>query len=139
MDFNFETPNLAAFEQRLLELGTTTARKLARQAVRQGANVILFEARRLVAAGHPAFPNKVTGLMAKSLVTRDHGLIGDNIVFSIDVKAAAFYARFVEFGTSHAQPYPFMRPAAESKAAEAVQQIVDVMGPGIEQAWGAKL
>jgi hypothetical protein len=32
-----------------------------------------------------------------------------------------------------------MRPAAESKAAEAVQQIVDVMGPGIEQAWGAKL
>lgn len=139
MDFDFETPNLAAFEQRLLELGTTVARRLGRQALRQGTNIILFEARRLAVGAHPMYPNRLTGLLSKSLVTHDHGIAGDTIVFSVDVKRIAFYAKFLEYGTSHARPYPFMRPAAENKAAEAIQMIVDVMGVGIELAWGRAL
>lgn len=139
MDFNFETPNLAAFEQRLLQMGTTTARAAGRKALRQGANVILRESRRLVKAGHPAFPEKITGRMARSLYTHDRGIMGDNIVFSVDLKKLAFYGRFVEFGTSRSRAYPFMRPAAEGKAREAVQVIADTLQGVIELSWGRPL
>jgi HK97 gp10 family phage protein len=139
MDFNFETPNLAAFEQRLLQMGTTTARAAGRKAMRQGANVILRESRRLVKAGHPAFPEKITGRMARSLYTHDRGIMGDNIVFSVDLKKLAFYGRFVEFGTSRSRAYPFMRPAAEGKAQEAVRVIADTLQGVIELSWGRPL
>lgn len=139
MDFNFETPNLAAFEQRLLQMGTTVARAAGRKALRQGANVILHEARLLVKAGHPAFPAKITGLMARSLYTHDRGIMGDNIVFSVDLKKLAFYGRFVEFGTSRSRAYPFMRPAAEGKAREAVRVIADTLQGVIELSWGRPL
>lgn len=139
MDFNFETPNLAAFEQRLLQMGTTVARAAGRKALRQGANVILHEARLLVKAGHPAFPEKITGLMARSLYTHDRGILGDNIVFSVDLKKMAFYGRFVEFGTSRSRAYPFMRPAAEGKAQEAVRVIADTLQGVIELSWGRPL
>ena len=137
MDFNFETPNLAAFEQRLLQMGTTAARAAGRKALRQGANVILAESRRLVKAGHPQFPAKVTGLMARSLYTHDRGIMGDTILFSVDLKGMAFYGRFVEFGTSHARAYPFMRPAAENTAQEAVGVMADVIGTEIGAYWGS--
>lgn len=139
MDFNFETPNLAAFEQRLLQMGTIVARAAGRKALRQGANVILHEARLLVKAGHPAFPAKITGLMARSLYTHDRGIMGDNIVFSVDLKKLAFYGRFVEFGTSRSRAYPFMRPAAEGKAQEAVRVIADTLQGVIELSWGQPL
>lgn len=139
MDFNFETPNLAAFEQRLLQMGTTVARAAGRKALRQGANVILHEARLLVKAGHPAFPAKITGLMARSLYTHDRGIMGDNIIFSVDLKKLAFYGRFVEFGTSRSRAYPFMRPAAEGKAQEAVRVIADTLRGVIELSWGRPL
>jgi HK97 gp10 family phage protein len=139
MDFSFETPNLAAYEQRLLQMGTTVARAAGRKAMRQGANVILREARLLVKAGHPAFPAKITGLMARSLYTHDRGIMGDNIVFSVDLKKLAFYGRFVEFGTSRSRAYPFMRPAAEGKAQEAVRVIADTLQGVIELSWGRPL
>ncbi|HEU4376282.1 MAG TPA: HK97-gp10 family putative phage morphogenesis protein [Telluria sp.] len=139
MDFNFETPNLAALEARLLEMGTTTARAAGRKALRQGANVILAESRRLVSAGHPAFPQKITGLMARSLYTHDRGIMGDNIVFSVDLKKLAFYGRFVEFGTSKSRAYPFMRPAAEHKAEEAVRVMAETLQGVIELSWGRPL
>jgi HK97 gp10 family phage protein len=137
-DFTFAVPGLADFEAKLLELGTAGARRVGRKALRQGTNVITAEARRLGAAGHPAFPNKITGRMVRSIYTHDRGVMGDNIVFSVDVKRLAFYARFVEFGTSRSRAYPFMRPAAEGKARDAVDAIVAVLGPGIELEWSRK-
>lgn len=137
MDFNFNTPNLAAFEQHLLMMGTTAARAAGRKALRQGANVILAASRANVSAGHPNFPAKITGLMARSLYTRDGGIIGDSILFSVDLKGMAFYGRFVEFGTSHARAYPFMRPAAEESAEASVSVTADVLGAAIEGYWGS--
>lgn len=138
MDFSFQTPNLAEYEQMLLAMGTKHARAAGRAALRQGTNVIQKESRRLAQAGHPAFPNKITGTMAKSIVTTDRGIVGDTIMFSVDVKRLAFYARFVEYGTSRSMPYPFMRPAAENKAQEAVQVMADVLGKQIAMRWGQK-
>ena len=135
-DFTFSTPRLAQYEQHLIDMGVKQARAIGRAAVRRGINVIMIESRRLAAAGHPNFPDKLTGRMARSIYTHDQGIMGDNIVFSVDVKKLAFYARFVEYGTSHAKAYPFMRVAAATKAQEAVQVMVSYMGSQIEGAWG---
>jgi HK97 gp10 family phage protein len=138
-DFTFKVPNLAEFERRCLALGTKGARRAGKKATRQGINVILIESRRLAKAGHPNYPARLSGLMARSIHVRDHGVIGDNIVFSVDVKRLAFYARFLEYGTSHARAYPFMRPAAENKARIAVYRLAEVLGPAIEYEWGRKV
>lgn len=135
MDVSFSTPGLAGFEALLLQMSTKTARAAGRKAMRQATNVILVEARRLVVGGHPSLPNRITGLLAKSLVTHDRGITGDTINFSVDVTGQAFYARFVEFGTSHSRAYPFMRPAAENKAGAAVDVLGVVLGTEIENAF----
>ena len=109
---------------------------MGRKALRQGANVILRESRMLVQGGHPTLPNRITGLMARSLYTHDRGITGDTINFSVDLKGMAFYGKFVEFGTSHARAYPFMRPAAENKAVEAVETMGATLGEGLGLAWG---
>lgn len=134
-DFTFEAPNLAAYERKLLDLGTKQARVIGRKALRSGTNVVLKEARRLVKGGHPDYPNKITGLLAKSLRTRDQGIKGDTITFSVDVSRQAFYAGFVEFGTVRSRPFPFLRPAAEGKAQEAVRVITESIGLDLTDTW----
>lgn len=129
-DFAFSVPGLAEFEQKLLALGTTGARRVGRAAWRQAANVITLEARQIV--------NRRSGLLARSIYTRDRGVVGDNIVFSVDVRKIAFYGRFVEYGTIHARAYPFMRPAAENKAQEAVRVGSQILGFQIEQQWAGR-
>lgn len=134
-DFDFTVPNLAAYEQHLLSMGTKVARAVGRKAVRQGANIILHEARALVQAGHPQFPNKITGRLARSLRVRDYGIRGDTITFQINVGKYAFYGRFVEFGTYRTKAYPFMRVAAEKKARAAVVKMSETLRTGIESQW----
>jgi len=134
-DFTFEAPNLAAYEQKLLDLGTKQARAIGRKALRKGTNVVLREARRLVKAGHPDYPNKITGLLSRSLRTRDRGIKGDTITFSVDVTRQAFYAGFVEYGTVRSRPFPFLRPAAEGKAQEVVHTLTESIGSDLANTW----
>lgn len=138
MDMDFQVPGLAGFDAALRNLGTAGARRAGKKALRQATNVVLREARLLSKAGHPEFPNKLTGIMSKSLYTHDRGVIGDNIIFSVDVKRLAYWALFVEYGTSHARAYPFMRPAAENKAVEVGHTIAAVIGPAIELEWSKR-
>lgn len=126
-EFGFTTPGLAEFERQLLELGTSGARRAGRAAWRQATNVITLRARQTV--------NRRSGLLARSIYTHDMGMQGDNIVFKVDVRRIAFYAKFLEYGTVHARAYPFMRPAAEEGAQEAVRVGGQVLGYQIEQQW----
>lgn len=135
MDFNFSTPNLAQYEQHLLNMGTKAARAAGRKALRQGINVTLAETRMLATSGHPAFPNRITGRLVKALYTHDRGISGDTILFSVDLRASAFYGKFVEFGTSHSRAYPFMRPGAENTAVQAVNTIASVLSVEIQSYW----
>lgn len=52
----------------------------------------------------------------------------------IGVDKAAFYAHFVEFGTSHSTPRPFMRPAWESGKIQAAESIKDILKEEIDKA-----
>lgn len=127
--FSFTTPGLAGFERKLLDMGTVVARKIGRSALRQASNVVLEEVRLL------ALPHRKTGILQKAITVQDHGTRGDTIYFSVTVRSKAFYAKFVEFGTLHAPPYPFMRPAAEQAAIPAIEALAVQLGVGLEIEW----
>lgn len=50
-----------------------------------------------------------------------------------------FYARFLEFGTSHQPAYPFLRPAFETHKGELPQVVADDLRDGLDKAVGAPL
>lgn len=128
--FSFTTPGLAGFEKKLLELGTTGARRVGRAALRQSANVVLEESRLLA--------RRRTGLLKKSINVVDRGIRGDTIYFSVSVRQRAFYGKFLEFGTSRMPAYPFMRPAAENTAYESVAVLAQNLGSGLEIEWSKR-
>lgn len=125
--FAFTTPGLAGLEAKLLDLGTAGARRVGRAALRQSANVVLAETRLLA--------RRRTGLLQKSIYVRDGGIQGDTIYFSVSVKQKAFYGKFVEFGTVHSKPFPFMRPAADNTKEESVEVLAKQIGAGLEIEW----
>lgn len=118
----------------LQQLPAKAQRNLMRGAMRAGAKVILDEAKALVSVD--------TGFLKKTL--RISGRIRGGVV-AASVKTDVFYAPFVEFGTAAhtivaapngvlrfgdvtvkvaehkgSKPKPFMRPALDNKASEAV-------------------
>jgi HK97 gp10 family phage protein len=125
--FDFTTPGLAGFEQKLIELGTNGARRVGRAALRQSTNVVMRETRLLA--------RRRTGLLIRSIQTRDRGIRGDTIYFSVSVMQRAFYGKFLEFGTSRMPAYPFMRPAAENTAVESVEVLALNLGSGLAAEW----
>jgi HK97 gp10 family phage protein len=115
-------------EKSLKKLGFDLEKKVAKQAVRAGANVILKEARLRVPVGR-------TGVLKKSLrVVQRSRRLGD-AVLSVVTRAGkkwtakgmnAWYAPKVEFGGEKNRPaQPFMRPALDSKAKEAINAMKD--------------
>ena len=45
----------------------------------------------------------------------------------------AFYLNFIEFGTRHMRARPFMRPAFDETAGQALQKIGHTLGKGVEK------
>lgn len=120
-DVDLEITGLAELESRLQDIAGPGARRALSKGLRQGANVVLAEARRRV--------RKKTGATAKATKTKNEGQSGQDLTFSVGTN---YVGRFLEFGTSKMPAYPFLRPAAEAKAAEAVEVARDVTLAAIE-------
>lgn len=120
-DFDIEIDGLADLERRLNDISGPGARRSLSKGLRQGANVVLKEARRRV--------RKKTGATAKATRTKSQGQQGQDITYSVTTN---YVGRFLELGTSNMPPYPFLRPATETKAAEAVQVMRDITLAAIE-------
>lgn len=114
-DIDLQVTGLAELEARLIDLGQKGGQRSLRKGLRQGANVVLAEARRRV--------RKKTGATAKATKVKDQGIRFEEMTFSITTN---YVGRFLEFGTSKMPAYPFLRPAAEAKAREAVEAVRDV-------------
>ena len=122
-DFDIRIDGLRELDHALQELAWPTARRALRKGMRQGANVIRDDAR--------ARAPKKSGLLKRSIRTRERrGDVG-NIRFDIEVRQRAFYGRFLEYGTSKMSAKPFLRPAAESKAESAVTAMRDALSLAI--------
>lgn len=120
-DLDLQIEGLADLERRLTEIAGPGARRALSKGLRQGANVVLKEARQRV--------RKKTGATAKATKTKSQGQQGQDITYSVTTN---YIGRFLELGTSKMPPYPFLRPATETKAREAVEIMRAVTSAAIE-------
>jgi HK97 gp10 family phage protein len=109
--------------KRLRELGPKIARKHGRKAVRAGAKPVLDEARRRVAVD--------TGALKKSLRIVSAKPRGSTV--GAQVRSLAPHAHLVEFGTVKMAAQPFLRPALDARAQEALDRMGAVIADAIEQ------
>jgi HK97 gp10 family phage protein len=130
---DFEVKGLKELNQTLQQLPVKLERNILRGAIRAGANVIVEDARRRAPVLSVFDPRRVFGALAKSIRVRgvqskNGVLVGGVFAGGVadvgrgkeKVQADAFYARFVEYGTSKMAARPFLRPAIDSKTPAAI-------------------
>ena len=122
-DFDLQVLGLAELEQSLLQLAEPAARRALRKGMRRGAIVSRNDARARVRVA--------TGRLRRAIRSRERSDEQGWIRIAIEVPRSAFYGRFGEYGTSKMAPWPFMRPAAESKTEEAVAAMRDAIAEAV--------
>lgn len=119
--------NVSEIVMELEKLEKKIQKKLVRKAMREGAKVLLEEARARVPVR--------TGNLKKSLGINTRTKKGNVIMYvsprrGKGVKYDGFYGQYVELGhvlkrkgkvIGHVPPHPFLRPAFEAKGEEAVR------------------
>lgn len=113
-------------EALLKKLGPAVASKVVRSATRAGAQVVAAEAKRLVPVR--------TGELGAAITVVQVGEDDVNLRAESRVgffKPTSRRAHLTEFGTAKAAAKPFLRPALDAKAGEAIQEMAKVTGKGI--------
>lgn len=120
--FNFKIEGARELDRALKRLGRDLETKVAKSAVRAGANVIAKEARLNVP--------EISGTLKRSIKVVTRSKRTGDAVASVVTRSGkkwqskdmdAWYAPLVEFATKHRAATPFMRPALDSKGPEAIQ------------------
>ncbi len=122
----FKITGAKEMERLLKELGPNVASRVGDKALRAGAKPIVAEAKRLV-------PVK-TGALRKAItvaVQRRRKGPGERVVLIGFKRPESRRAHLTEFGTVNAPAQPFLRPALDSKAGEALNEVGRVLGKGI--------
>jgi len=121
----FELKGGKELDATLKELGPKIARNLGTKAVREGAKPIVKEAKRLA-------PRR-TGTLAKSItaVSQKSANAEELLVLIGFRPPISRRAHFVEYGTSRHPAQPFMRPAMDARAADALKAMQEVLATGI--------
>ncbi len=134
-DGSIEIQGGKELHDRLLALPDRVAVNVMAGAMYAGAKVIRAAARKLVPIldlskwGGPHEPGALlAGIFAGRTRSRDRNTVGALVGIGKEV----WWGRFVEFGTRHARPYPFMRPAADESKEGAVAAVVEYAGRRIE-------
>lgn len=112
----------------LLELGPVPAGRAGQNAVRAGAQVFAQKARENIASRGLVLSGK---LLASVKVTEDRDKpAGLRTAYA---GSTVFYGRFAEFGTAHQAATPWMRPAVDEGALEALNRMGENLGKSIER------
>jgi len=128
-NFNFKIEGGKQLDQALKNLGIELEKKIAKSAVRAGANVIAKQARLNAPVGRSGTLRRSIKVVTRSKRTGD-------AVASVVTRSGkkwtkkgmnAWYAGKVEFGTKNKAARPFMRSALESKREEAIKRMSQVI------------
>lgn len=128
-------------EKVLKQLPDHIARRVLKSAVMAGAKVIQDEA----IANAPIGTREKTdwkgrkvgpGILKRSIKRFEIKESDHSVTIGIGIKkgSRAFYGRFLEFGTSKLAARPWLRPAFDTKAPEALAKMGKALGKGIERA-----
>jgi HK97 gp10 family phage protein len=129
-EVKFDIRGAKEMNELLNKLGPQVASRVADQALRAGAKLIVDEAKRLVPVGR-------TGNLRDSIIAQRQRRTGEDqrvILIGFDKDAPgspSSRAHLVEFGTAHSAAKPFMRPAMDSQAANALGEMGKVLARGI--------
>ena len=123
----FSIKGAKEMEALLKKLGPVVASKIGDQALRAGAKVIVAEAKRLV----PVRTGKLRDSIAIKVESKRKFGVPARLVLIGFERPTSFRAHFVEFGTSHSAAKPFMRPAMDAKAGEALEEMGRVLARGL--------
>jgi HK97 gp10 family phage protein len=115
-------------EAAMRRLPEVVQRDYMNDAVEQGAQVILADA---VLRAPVEFGDLVESLMLR--ITRQRNTGGDPRAEVGPSKEEQHVGRFQEFGTAHHAAHPFLRPALESRGAEAIRIVGDVLRDRLER------
>jgi len=116
--------------ERVLDLlGPQIARSLGQAAARAGAKIIVEEAKRLVPVQTGDLKESI---VIKALPNRARGEDQAGVLIGFE-KPTSRIAHLVEFGTSNSAAQPFMRPAMDGKAPDALDAMGKSMAAGIKR------
>jgi HK97 gp10 family phage protein len=114
-------------EKRLRELGPTVAGNVGRRAMYNSARVVMKAMR--------AFVPVKTGDLKRSITSQSVRGYGSLMVRVIGFKSPGrYYAHLVEFGTIRSAAKPFIRPALDASAENAILEMGKSIFRGIEAA-----
>lgn len=142
MDVGFNVSGLEEINRLLTALPDKAAKRALDAGLRAGGNIIRKEAisRAPVLKGKPRivmYRGKkriiVPGFLKKSISVNSEGIQKNGVLFKVKVLKKAFYAHWLEWGTSKMPAQPFMRPALEVKSAEAIDKMRKITGRAIER------
>jgi len=122
----FKIEGAKEMEALLKDLGPKVATRLGDKALRAAAKPIIQEAKRLVPVRTGQLKRSIVGVGGKNKQTEREVLIGFK-------PPASRRAHFTEFGTRHSAAHPFMRPALDARAQDALNAMVDTLAEGIER------
>ena len=115
--------------KKLKTLPEKVQKKVLSGAVRASAKPIVDEARRLVPVR--------TGNLKKSIGVTKARTKGTTMRFYVSPRKGGkydgWYGHFVELGTRHNAPHPFLRPAYEAKASEAIHAFKEYLEKRIDK------
>lgn len=117
--------NFKSLDRALKTLPGKVAGKVIRSATLSGAGIIRKEARRRVSVDD--------GTLKKSISSKLKDKSDTHVTYSVGPTNKAFYGTFLEFGTEHIRPQPFLRPAFDEKKNEAAKKIEERLMKGIEK------
>lgn len=124
----FTIDGAAEMERLLKDLGPVVASSVGDKAVLAGAKPIVDEAKRLVPVRTGALQKSI-----KAQVERRRKADDERVALIGFERPTSAIAHLVEFGTVHSAAHPFMRPAMDAKAGEALEEMGRVLGEGIER------
>jgi HK97 gp10 family phage protein len=116
----------AELEAKLKTAGPRAARRVGAKALRESAKPIMEKARGLAPVRTGKLEDSITYVATR---TRPEQQLMGKIGFRTP---ASRYAHFVEYGTKHSAPQPFMRPAIDSQAENAIAIMGRVIWDGVE-------
>jgi len=125
---DFKIDGAKEMNRLLKELPTNVAIRVGDQALKAGAKPIVAEAKRLVPVLSGELRDSITAEPERKRKPQDARVI--LIGFK---KPASRRAHLTEFGTAHSAAKPFMRPALDSKAGEALDEMGKALAQGIDR------
>jgi HK97 gp10 family phage protein len=121
---------LSELKQVLERLPQNVQRKVLSGAVRRGANSIRKDVLTRVPVGKEEPHPKYGRLKDNIRVIRMKGATRTEARFSVTI-GRAYWGKFLEWGTSRQTATPFMRPAFDEKADQALQGVAETMAKGV--------